>query len=149
MRPLALALGLALLHRATQAIQTPFQTALADIMVSAPDSLWDDLSARPDTNWTGHLIFDSVNSLLQHWPNTRYRNGKYSRLPVFPILPRLFSVHPRVQATTLSQALLPSGRSSTTAERTVPSQPYPNGLPPTPSTPSHGAGDHRATDRLR
>ncbi|KAJ7669644.1 hypothetical protein B0H17DRAFT_1162226 [Mycena rosella] len=23
----------------------------------------------------GHLIFDTVNSLLQHWPNTRYRNG--------------------------------------------------------------------------
>ncbi|KAJ7664777.1 hypothetical protein B0H17DRAFT_1256054 [Mycena rosella] len=22
-----------------------------------------------------HLIFDTVNSLLQHWPNTRYRNG--------------------------------------------------------------------------
>ncbi|KAJ7351437.1 hypothetical protein DFH08DRAFT_992919 [Mycena albidolilacea] len=42
---------------------------------SPSGSLWDDLSAPPDTNWTGHLIFDTVNSLLQHWPNTRYRNG--------------------------------------------------------------------------
>ncbi|KAF8209408.1 hypothetical protein K438DRAFT_230198 [Mycena galopus ATCC 62051] len=34
-----------------------------------------DLATTPDTNWTGHLIFDTVNSLLQQWPNTRYRNG--------------------------------------------------------------------------
>ncbi|KAJ7451347.1 hypothetical protein FB451DRAFT_1342758 [Mycena latifolia] len=33
------------------------------------------LPAGPDINATGHLIFDTVNSLLQHWPNTRYRNG--------------------------------------------------------------------------
>lgn len=26
-------------------------------------------------NSTGNLIFWSVNSLLQHWPNTRYING--------------------------------------------------------------------------
>ena len=26
-------------------------------------------------NSTGNLIFWSVNSLLQHWPNTRYVNG--------------------------------------------------------------------------
>ncbi|KAG2037651.1 hypothetical protein BDR03DRAFT_919576 [Suillus americanus] len=29
----------------------------------------------PFENATGNLIFDSVHSLLQHWPNTRYRNG--------------------------------------------------------------------------
>ncbi|KAJ7160018.1 hypothetical protein C8R43DRAFT_1086878 [Mycena crocata] len=34
-----------------------------------------DLQAQPDANATGHLIFETVNSLLQHWPNTRYRNG--------------------------------------------------------------------------
>ncbi|KAJ7128724.1 hypothetical protein C8R44DRAFT_563640, partial [Mycena epipterygia] len=34
-----------------------------------------NLEATPDINWTGHLIFDTVSSLLQHWPNTRYRNG--------------------------------------------------------------------------
>ncbi|KAI6033291.1 hypothetical protein EDC04DRAFT_2212710 [Pisolithus marmoratus] len=32
----------------------------------------DDL---PNVNSTGHLIFETVNSLLQHWPNTRMRNG--------------------------------------------------------------------------
>ncbi|KAJ7440943.1 hypothetical protein FB451DRAFT_1355500 [Mycena latifolia] len=34
-----------------------------------------NLETTPDANWTGHLIFDTVSSLLQHWPNTRYRNG--------------------------------------------------------------------------
>jgi hypothetical protein len=29
----------------------------------------------PSENATGNLIFDTVHSLLQHWPNTRYRNG--------------------------------------------------------------------------
>ena len=27
------------------------------------------------TNSTGNLVFGSVNSLLQRWPNTRYING--------------------------------------------------------------------------
>ncbi|KAG2353611.1 hypothetical protein BDR07DRAFT_1308913 [Suillus spraguei] len=29
----------------------------------------------PPENATGNLIFDTVHSFLQHWPNTRYRNG--------------------------------------------------------------------------
>ncbi|KAG2145278.1 uncharacterized protein EDB93DRAFT_1087255 [Suillus bovinus] len=29
----------------------------------------------PAENATGNLIFDTVHSLLQHWPNTRYRHG--------------------------------------------------------------------------
>ncbi|KAH7927204.1 hypothetical protein BV22DRAFT_1127575 [Leucogyrophana mollusca] len=29
----------------------------------------------PAVNATGHLVFETVSSLLQHWPNTRYRNG--------------------------------------------------------------------------
>ncbi|KAH7928225.1 hypothetical protein BV22DRAFT_1083297 [Leucogyrophana mollusca] len=33
------------------------------------------LDEPPATNATGHLVFDTINSLLQHWPNTRYRNG--------------------------------------------------------------------------
>ncbi|KIJ12854.1 hypothetical protein PAXINDRAFT_14412 [Paxillus involutus ATCC 200175] len=32
----------------------------------------DDL---PNPNATSHLVFETVNSLLQHWPNTRMRNG--------------------------------------------------------------------------
>ncbi|KAG0696715.1 hypothetical protein DFH29DRAFT_185228 [Suillus ampliporus] len=39
----------------------------------------------PAKNATGNLIFDTVNSFLQHWPNTRYRNG-HSIVPgVIPI----------------------------------------------------------------
>ncbi|KAG1779206.1 hypothetical protein EV702DRAFT_1091068 [Suillus placidus] len=39
----------------------------------------------PPENATGNLIFDTVYSLLQHWPNTRYRNG-HSIVPgVIPI----------------------------------------------------------------
>ncbi|KAG2366998.1 hypothetical protein BDR07DRAFT_1273059 [Suillus spraguei] len=30
---------------------------------------------NPPENATGNLIFDTLHSLLQHWPNTRYRNG--------------------------------------------------------------------------
>ncbi|KAJ7719239.1 hypothetical protein DFH07DRAFT_1009711 [Mycena maculata] len=48
--------------------QVPLGTANTD----AP---WHDLGARPDANATSHLVFETVNSLLQHWPNTRYRNG--------------------------------------------------------------------------
>ncbi|KAJ7513170.1 hypothetical protein B0H11DRAFT_1948856 [Mycena galericulata] len=57
------------------AIQVPFQTVLPNTGISDPNSRWEDLSVAPDTNGTAHLIFDTVNSLLQHWPNTRYRNG--------------------------------------------------------------------------
>ncbi|KAE9397444.1 hypothetical protein BT96DRAFT_1036046 [Gymnopus androsaceus JB14] len=34
-----------------------------------------DINVPPSENATGHLIFQSVSSLLQHWPNARYRNG--------------------------------------------------------------------------
>ncbi|KAF8911202.1 hypothetical protein CPB85DRAFT_1181239, partial [Mucidula mucida] len=34
-----------------------------------------DLNLEPNVNSTGHLIFDTVSAFLQHWPNTRYRNG--------------------------------------------------------------------------
>ncbi|KAK0465655.1 hypothetical protein IW261DRAFT_1554007 [Armillaria novae-zelandiae] len=47
------------------ATQFPFQSKPND---------WD-LDSQPNINATGHLIFDTVNSFLQHWPNTRYRNG--------------------------------------------------------------------------
>ena len=32
----------------------------------------------PNPNATDHLVFETVHSLLQHWPNTRMRNGKRS-----------------------------------------------------------------------
>ncbi|KAJ7207996.1 hypothetical protein GGX14DRAFT_634767 [Mycena pura] len=34
-----------------------------------------NLNTLPNPNATGHLIFNTVSSLLQHWPNTRYHNG--------------------------------------------------------------------------
>ena len=35
------------------------------------------LSEKPNLNdTTSNFIFETVNSLLQHWPNTRYRNGE-------------------------------------------------------------------------
>ncbi|CAE6481521.1 unnamed protein product [Rhizoctonia solani] len=43
---------------------------LADAMTRLPRSPSDFR-----TNTTAHLIFNSVSSLLQHWPNTIYRNG--------------------------------------------------------------------------
>ena len=35
-----------------------------------------DLDAPPAVNATGNLVFETTNSLLQHWPNTRYRIGR-------------------------------------------------------------------------
>ncbi|KAF7298323.1 hypothetical protein MKEN_01356900 [Mycena kentingensis (nom. inval.)] len=47
-------------------LQAPFS-------VDRPD-FWD-LSSAPSINSTAHLVFDTVASVLQHWPHTRYRNG--------------------------------------------------------------------------
>ncbi|KAJ7479702.1 hypothetical protein FB451DRAFT_1338595 [Mycena latifolia] len=66
MRLLNLALATAL-PCTIRAAQAPFRIQ--------SDLLWTDPSTPPDANATGHLIFDTVNALLQHWPNTRYRNG--------------------------------------------------------------------------
>ena len=33
------------------------------------------LNKLPNPNATGNLVFETVHSLLQHWPNTRMRNG--------------------------------------------------------------------------
>jgi hypothetical protein len=41
----------------------------------------DDL---PNPNATSHLVFETVNSLLQRWPNTRMRNGK-KYIPFFVV----------------------------------------------------------------
>ena len=37
-----------------------------------------NLDILPNPNATDHLVFETVHSLLQHWPNTRMRNGKRS-----------------------------------------------------------------------
>jgi hypothetical protein len=49
-----------------------------------PDSInvraWD-LQQSPNVNDTSNLIFATASSFLQHWPNTRYRNGVYFASP--------------------------------------------------------------------
>jgi hypothetical protein len=42
-----------------------------------------NLNALPNPNATGHLVFDTVSSLLQHWPNTRWHSGAPSRLYLY------------------------------------------------------------------
>ncbi|KAF7328987.1 J domain-containing protein [Mycena venus] len=40
------------------------------VPLTFPDD-WN-LNTLPSPNATGHLVFDTISSLLQHWPNTRY-----------------------------------------------------------------------------
>jgi hypothetical protein len=42
---------------------------------AADGSPWDTQVSR---NATGNLIFQSISSLLQHWPNTKHPNGEYN-----------------------------------------------------------------------
>lgn len=47
------------------------------VLSEAPASKDDwDLAREPPKNATHNLVFDTVGSFLQHWPNTRYRNGE-------------------------------------------------------------------------
>ena len=41
------------------------------------------LDRVPNPNATDHLVFETVSSFLQHWPNTRMRNGRQPPLPAF------------------------------------------------------------------
>lgn len=61
--------------RITQVLlQMPMATLSSPIFKSTTLGEWDfDIS--PSLNSTSHLVFDSVGSLMQHWTNTRYRNG--------------------------------------------------------------------------
>ncbi|KAF7313442.1 RRM domain-containing protein [Mycena chlorophos] len=36
----------------------------------------DDFGIPPHPNATGNFVFNTVSSLLQHWPNTRYHSGQ-------------------------------------------------------------------------
>ncbi|KAG1821194.1 uncharacterized protein BJ212DRAFT_1338201 [Suillus subaureus] len=52
--------------------------------ISSNSEQWK-FDENPPENATGNLIFDTVHSLLQHWPNTRYRNGHNIVPGVIPI----------------------------------------------------------------
>ncbi|KAJ7262772.1 hypothetical protein B0H12DRAFT_1012597 [Mycena haematopus] len=47
--------------------------AVNQVPLAASDE-WN-LKTFPSPNATGHLVFDTVSSLLQHWPNTKHHNG--------------------------------------------------------------------------
>ena len=56
-----------------------FQDEQSQSVRCTPSDLesWD-LTEGIHTNSTSNFVFETVNSLLQHWSNTRYRNGKVS-----------------------------------------------------------------------
>ncbi|KAF9526534.1 hypothetical protein CPB83DRAFT_770152 [Crepidotus variabilis] len=54
--------------------QQAFDYALTLDLGKPTNVLWD-LSREPSVNSTGRWIFDTVNSFLKLWPNTRLRNG--------------------------------------------------------------------------
>ncbi|KAE9401274.1 hypothetical protein BT96DRAFT_956582 [Gymnopus androsaceus JB14] len=68
-------LGLFLSIAVLEAAQIPFvaPSTSAGAFVNESDS-WD-IKVPLNENATGHLVFETVNSFMQHWPNTRYRNG--------------------------------------------------------------------------
>jgi hypothetical protein len=74
----ALSLGLAALALHDQfPINTAGKTgARPSDIISSNSEQWR-FDEYPPENATGNLIFDTVHSLLQHWPNTRYRNGTF------------------------------------------------------------------------
>ncbi|KAG9313480.1 hypothetical protein JVU11DRAFT_5805 [Chiua virens] len=45
-----------------------------DVLGAEGSREWD-LNVLPNSNATDHLVFETVHSLLQRWPNTRMRNG--------------------------------------------------------------------------
>ncbi|KAI6004340.1 hypothetical protein EDC04DRAFT_2611669, partial [Pisolithus marmoratus] len=49
-------------------------TGLANNLFDSDPTRWN-FEDLPIPNATGHLVFETVHSLLQHWPNTRMRNG--------------------------------------------------------------------------
>jgi hypothetical protein len=53
------------------------RSGVANLDHQGPENEWD-LNALPSPYSTDNLIFDTAASLLQHWPNTRYRNGESS-----------------------------------------------------------------------
>ena len=53
----------------------PWQDKHSAILSDTDPTEWN-LDKSPNPNNTDHLVFETVYSLLQHWPNTRMRNGR-------------------------------------------------------------------------
>lgn len=118
--------------------QIPFY-AIAD---QAPDTArvleerWN-FDLAPSPNATDNYIFETVSSLLQQWPNTRYRNGVFLTSSTQKVT--LTSL----KAITSSPSQYPLTPFYTTAPGTRRSPPAPNGWPPTPNTHTSSAGPTR------
>jgi hypothetical protein len=73
----AAAVWLALTFQRVLAAQTPLLSHPPwgfDPQLQNDLGQWD-LGEAPAANATGHLVFETANSLLQHWANTHYRIG--------------------------------------------------------------------------
>lgn len=73
----AAAVWLALTFQRVLAAQTPLSSHPPwgfDPQLQNDLGQWD-LGEAPAANATGHLVFETANSLLQHWANTHYRIG--------------------------------------------------------------------------
>lgn len=140
-------------------------------------SEWD-FAQGPSPNATGNLVFDTVRSFLQHWPNTRYRNGElvhnryfqcmFPRIcilirdfrpgVVFLVLsvPGLISTNIHIcfvsvggQVTTSSRAPYHLERCCTMAQASTSSPLCQNGPPPTQSIRTSSAACNGRTDLPR
>ncbi|KAJ7366152.1 hypothetical protein DFH08DRAFT_1002783 [Mycena albidolilacea] len=122
-------LVLAMLQYAANADQIPLQTSSDNMATVSPlDSKWTDLTARADANAISQLIFDSVNSILQHWTHTRYRNG-----------------HSIIPGTVPVGTLLYHGRGDNELRRLL----FPNGLQSIQNTHFHFVGFGTEATRTR
>jgi hypothetical protein len=90
------------------------------------DSVDDwNLNALPNPNATDHLVFDTVSSLLQHWPNTRYHSGLCTSIE------SEFRCNCCLKVILLSLAQFQQARCCTMAGTTPMFQPSVNGSRPT------------------
>ncbi|KAJ4480252.1 hypothetical protein J3R30DRAFT_2600952 [Lentinula aciculospora] len=67
-------LGFSLSITLLEAAQIPLAAHSTTYNLENDGNSWD-INVAPGENTTGHLVFETVNSFMQHWPNTRYRNG--------------------------------------------------------------------------
>lgn len=79
------------------AVQVPlgfghnWQTEHHQAILGSHDIAEWSLDKLPNSSATDHLVFETVYSLLQHWPNTRMRNGKQSPCACLVPLERIFT----------------------------------------------------------